>query len=630
MLKNLNIRNFALVDLLQLDFQDNFNVLTGETGAGKSIIIDAIEMLMGNRGSADMIRTGEQRASIEGTFVLDEQTRESIKRIIKGINGGAASSEEELDVSLDIATDELMIRREMSVNNRGRAFINDQVTTLATLREIAALLLEIHGQGEQHELGAARVQMDLLDEFAENEKLRVEVGRIYDERQIARRELERTRQARSEQQRLREYIKYQLQELENLNFSEGEEERLRGEKHILGHAEKALAASSAAYRELYEQDDSIIAKLAAVKRFLQDLSAINPASGESVATVEAAMNSLSEVAGELRSFETDYDFSAGRLNEVEERLAQIERIKRKYGGAFNELSDLQKDLERQLESVDALAEKERELTNSVGKLGNCYKSAAAKLTHARRSVLSVFERQVTRELRELKMEQAQFKVRIESFQLRDESAETYDDEFEKRGLCTARGADKIEFMLSANEGEDIKPLAQVASGGELSRIMLTLRTVCSKRLTNQQNGNGRHARTLIFDEVDAGVSGRIAEAVGRKINFLSRGQQVICVTHQPQLARFAKHHFTVAKSVAGGRTRTTVRPLQHEERIGELARLIGGAEELATARATASWMLEQSEQNFAPPVIRKKREVKAVKESAKTQVAEKSRKAGER
>lgn len=598
MLRFLSITNFAVIQRLALDLHSGLNLLTGETGAGKSIIVDALGLLLGGRGTGNVVRTGEKAAWVEGGFELKGEGGARVCSILSEV-GVTKESEEDL-----------WIRREVQAGGRSRIFVNDQSVTAATLKRLQPYLLEIHGQGEQQSLNSSRTHLEMLDAFAGCEELRAEVGRAYArwKRGVdALRSLERDEAAR---ERAADMLRFQIAEIEKAAPKPGEDEELAAERSLLAHAERAVELSSGAYAELYESDRSVLSQLAVVRRRLQDLSALDARVSGLLEALDAADMSLKDVADALRGYGDGMDFSPGRLAEIEDRLAELERLKRKYGRDLRGLLEVQEELSRQLQGLGNLAERERELTSEVEAAAGVYAPLAVRLSAERGAAAPKLERRVTDELKHVALERARFVAALETtaegptqswLEAPKGYAEASEGEKAQNSFWTPYGADRLEFLFSANVGEAERPLGRVASGGELSRLMLTLRTVCRSR-SRVSLGDESGGGTLVFDEVDAGIGGRAAEAVGRRLKNLSATHQVLCVTHQPQIARFADHHYVVSKHVEGERTLTAVRELEAEERVGELARMIGGAEDLETARATARWMLENSAEVKSPPV----------------------------
>ncbi len=576
MLVNLSISNFALIESLEIEFGSDLNVLTGETGAGKSIIIDAINLLLGERSSTEAIRSGAHRAAVEGTFRVNHEVIDQVQGL----------GEVELDNGHEI---EINVRRELQHNGRSRVLINDQVTTAAVLKNLAPYLVQIHGQGEQHGLLSRSVQLEIVDEFANTRELRQQIGSIYAKWKSTTAKLEEAFARSAELHRQREFLEFQLREIEALDLRPNEDEELMAEHNLLSQAEKIIELSATAYSELYEADDSVLTRIAVIERKLQELNSLGALNDESLATLETAIIGMTEVADGLRRFSVDFDYSTERLAEVETRLAQIERLKRKYGASLTEVEHQRKELVRQLSEADEIDALIALLQAEVTQIESEYLATATALSGQRLTAIGEFERLVEIELKSLKMKQPTFRVQLNS---RQEVDDTRGQKHIEKSDWSASGIDRVEFLFSANQGEKARPLTHVASGGELSRLMLTLRTLCSR---GSVRGENLRTPTLIFDEIDIGVSGQVAQTVGRKMRDLSHTQQTICVTHQPQIARYATHHFHVDKEFVAGRTQTSVRLLNSEERIAELAQLIGGTKEAGSVKEAARWLIHESE-----------------------------------
>ncbi|HWS56127.1 MAG TPA: DNA repair protein RecN [Pyrinomonadaceae bacterium] len=583
MLKFINIINLAVIHRLKVELHPGLCLLTGETGAGKSIIVDALGLLLGRRGGAELVRTDAEMAVVEGVFDPRGEVRRQLGELLDGVGvrlGGA---------------DELIIRKELHFSGRGRIFVNDQRVTAATLKLLQPLLLEIQGQGEQYALASAHNQLELLDMYAGCQELRQTTARAYAAWREASGALRELRERVSERDRMGDFLRYQLAEIEKLDPRPGEDELLTSERNLLTHAERALGLSSSSHFDLYESDESVLARLASIRKRILELSAIDARVEGWAEMVESASVILSEVADNLRGFGGGVDFSPERLGEIEERLNQLEALKRKYRRDLGGLIELRGELEGQLGALAGEGEREAELVGEVGRARGEYLTLARALSRKRHAAARSLERSVEQELRHLAMERARFNVSVETPSAEaDGFVETAPEGAETRaesGFFSKDGIDRVEFFLSANVGESPRPLGKVASGGELSRLMLALRTICGSR-AGSDNAGGSGA-TLIFDEIDAGIGGKAADAVGQRLKGLSSAQQVLCVTHQAQIARYADHHYVVSKEVDGGRTLTSVRELGREERVGELARMISGSNDAEAVRGTARWMLEE-------------------------------------
>ncbi|HKS30223.1 MAG TPA: DNA repair protein RecN [Pyrinomonadaceae bacterium] len=582
MLKYLNISNFAVISRLEVPFDSGLNLLTGETGSGKSIIVDSLSLLMGARSSALQVRTGERVATVEGLFEFGKEARAVVKDIL-----------DEAEVEMGNGS-ELLIRREIYANGRSRFFVEDQSVTAATLRALQPKLVAIHGQGEQRSLLSSQSQIDLLDSFGSNLPLRRRVAEAYRRWRAATEEISDLKREMLERERTVDLLRYELSEIERIAPGPGEDQELANERRLLTHAEKLVQLGAGAYTELYERDGSVIDRLASLRRQLEELSAIDTRIVPLLELLQQSYAGLVETADGLRSYGEGVEFSPGRLAQVEDRLSELERLKRKYNTDLEGILKVQEELSRKLQRLSDLSEREELLKLELSKAESDYRSSASELTKRRLRAAETLASRVMEDLKFVAMEQAHFSVNVRTAKasIGGDAAES-----DNEGDSTAEnyfspyGADSVEFYLSANPGEDARPLSRVASGGELSRLMLTLRTISMAGA----NGAGDKV-TVVFDEIDVGIGGRVAEAVGRRLKNLASARQVLCVTHQPQIARFADHHLVVSKDVLKGRTNTTVRQLEGDERVEELARMIGGGEESAeTTIEAARWLLKSAE-----------------------------------
>ncbi len=583
MLKFLSIVNFAVIPKLRIEFHAGLNLLTGETGAGKSIIVDALSLLLGARSSPMVIRTGERVALVEGTFELKGEPGHKVKELLSTAG-----------VLLEV-DEELIVRRELQAGGRTRTFVNDRNVTAGTLKAIQPFLIEIHGQGEQQELVVPRAQLRLLDAFGKCEALRASVSEAYARWRSLNDSLRAIISDEMERARTLDLLRYQFAELERVNPQPAEDEALAAEKALLAHAERVAELSAKAFAALYETDDSILTQLASVRRWLQDLRVFDTRVAPMLDSIEAAAITLTDAADGLRSYGAGLDSSPERLEEIEHRLAELERLKRKYGRGLTGLDEISVELRNRIGELENWAEREQELQSRLAETEQAYVAAAGRLTECRRKTAPLLAERVTAELPHIALEHAKFIVRVETARSRGvwpTSAGADDDGDKEVAFWTPNGSDRVEFLLAANVGEEARPLSRVASGGELSRLMLTLRTVAQRDST--QSDAGAQGATLIFDEIDVGIGGRVAEAVGRRLKTLAATQQVLCVTHQPQIARFADHHYVVEKQVADGRTASVVREVEAEARVSELARMIGGTEDVTTTRETARWLIESA------------------------------------
>src|SRR5688572_27423961 len=551
MLQFLNISNIALIDELQVEFEPGLNLLTGETGSGKSIIVDALGVLIGGRFTSDLLKSGAERGSIEGLFTVGPNPE--LERLLE--NAGVSAAEE------------IIIRRELSATGRNKIFINNQLATHSLLRQVREFLVDIHGQGDQQTLFNPHTHLELLDSFAISNRLRDEVAEAYRAWTAVQRELDTLRRDDSEKFQLVDTLKFQIEELERAQLVIGEDERLDEERKRLANVEKLTALCQSSYGRIYEDDESALARLRLALKDVTELSEYESSFREYLEGLENARAVLEDLSFSLRDFADKLQFSPARLAEIEDRLAELSRLKRKYGGSIQTALEHLAHSEDRLRQIETSDEREQELSAEVESARTRYLDRAGKLQRERVKAAKKFERTIESCVAELAMDHARFQVQISD--LGDSSG--------------PKGIDHIEFYFSANAGEDLKPLARVASGGEASRLMLVLKTVANAT---------EFPRTIVFDEIDTGIGGRVSEAVGIKLRKLSETNQVLCVTHQPQIARFADSHLTVQKAVVDGRTHVDISKLDRAGRIEELARMLTGAEITETARRHARELLK--------------------------------------
>jgi DNA repair protein RecN (Recombination protein N) len=559
MLKLLRINNIALIPALELELGPGLTLLTGETGAGKSILIDALGLLLGRRASADLIRTGEDRAVVEAVVELD---------------GGEARLAAH---GLPMEGDEVVLRREVQTSGKGRATVNGALVPVGLLRELASGVAVVHGQHEPQGLLDPARHLDLLDRFAGLDGTEA-LGEVYRDLRACEAALERLRRDRREAERHREMLEFQAREIEAAALAPDEEDHLRLEKARLANAGRLAELSGEAYALLYDDEGAAIGRLGQVFRRVEDLAGIDPEFRPHADSRAALVAQLEELALLLRGYQERLEVSPGRLDEVESRLALIERLKRKYGETAEEVLSFGERCRRELGELGSPEEQEVALDERRGALAEDYLKRARELSKRRRAAAEEMERTVRGELAQLAMEKTRFRIAFDP-RSPQEAADVGTERWTERGL------ERAEFLISPNPGEELRPLARVASGGELSRIMLALKSVVH---------GDTPGVTLVFDEVDAGIGGRVAEVVGRKLRAVAAHQQVVCVTHLPQIAALADQHLAVHKRVEGGRTVTAVEPLSSSDRVEEIARMLGGEVVTDTARRHAREMLNQN------------------------------------
>ena len=549
MLSLLKIENIALIDHLDLDFGPGLNLLTGETGSGKSIIVDSLGALTGDRVSGDLIKEGHDAARIEGLFAISR---------ISAVN-------DLLEESGIRSDGELIIRREISRSGKNRIFVNDQLVTQAVLKKLGAMLVDIHGQGEQTSLYDPHSHIEMLDGFAGVDKEKKSVADAFRAWSDVRDELGALQRDESEKLQLLDILRFQVNEISSAGLTRGEDQELEQEKHRLNNAEKLSGLSAETYALLYENDDSTISTLERAARKIAELAEFDRRFAENEDGLRSAQAVIEELAIAARDFRAKLEFSPERLNEIETRLAEISRLTRKYGGSVESVLEHLRITEQRLENIETAEFREKELQKQLENLRADYTQATSRLHDKRTAAAAKFEKAVVTELRTVALEKARFEVRIETT-----------DAF------SPNGSDRVEFYFSANPGESPKPLAKVASGGEASRLMLILKTASRSSETG---------KVAVFDEVDIGIGGRVAEAVGRKLKDLSQGQQVFCVTHQPQIASLAEHHFIVEKNISGRTTIVAAHELDATGRIEEIARMLAGEQITDAARENARTMI---------------------------------------
>ncbi|MFZ5814083.1 MAG: DNA repair protein RecN [Bacillota bacterium] len=582
MLVEIAIEQFALIERVRLQFAGGLNVLTGETGAGKSIILDAVQAVIGGRTSADVVRAGQEKATVEAVFDL------------AGLEASIAQLRE-----MGIEVDEenlLVIRREISRSGRGQIRINGRTATAGMLREATQGLIDLHGQHEHQSLLQAEKHLDLLDQYGgsllqQEEKplelldryagldlsdMRLRIAEVVRELHRVQREMQELLGDEKDRARREDLLRFQVDELTAAKLQPGEEEELEAERQVLAHAEKLKLTASQAYGALYEGGNrqlSAIDLLGRVKSDLEDVLRHDPSLAEAVEMVNSALVHVQEASHLLAGYRDRIDDDPGRLARVESRLDQISTLKRKYGDSVEEmlayLAQVQQELERLERSQDLI----EELRAQEAELGRRAEELAAALTQSRRQAAAQLSERVSRELADLGMPAARFEVAVEA------------PEQPSYQAVTPRGWDRVEFRFSPNPGEPLKPLAKIVSGGEMSRIMLALKVILAR-----VDG----VPSLVFDEVDTGISGRAAQAVGEKLARIAGDRQVLCVTHLPQVASMADTHFLITKQVEGGRTTTRVVPLDEEGRAEEIARMIGGAEVSSYTMEAARDMLRRA------------------------------------
>ena len=554
MLSELRIVNFALIEQLNLQFQSGFTVLTGETGAGKSLLIDAIALLVGGRASTDQIRSGEEEAQLEASFHLPD-THPLIRRLRAQDLIGPHGSE-------------LILRRVLSRSGRHRVYVNGNLCPLRVLEELGGTLIDIHGQHEQQSLLASAKQVDALDAFGRLYELRGRYEQAYQGWRDLRAQLAELQSEVVDRARIEDMLRFQSQEIEQACLLPDEEEQLRNERQRLVHAHRLRELAHEVHGELQEDEQAVLTRLGRIGRALAELAQTDPAMGDCEQAATESAIQLKDLAGRLRDYAQQLEADPDRQALIEDRLELIQRLKKKYGGSIESVLALGRRVQEELQLLDSREERTAELAARLEEEARRLRTLAQQLSKKRMDAAKRMTTLVGVELAAVKMEQAVFQITVSS----DESEE---------GLGPV-GRDRVEFLLSSNPGEPPRPLGRVASGGELSRIMLALKTVLAEM---------DQVPVLVFDEVDTGVGGAVAAAMGTRLRKLGSFHQVFCITHLPQVASQAEHHLLVEKGQESQRTSTSVRVLTGMGQEEEIARMLGGLTITKKVRETAAELI---------------------------------------
>jgi DNA repair protein RecN (Recombination protein N) len=563
MLLELRAENYAVIDRAVATFGLGLNLLTGETGAGKSILIDALALLLGGKASADVVRHGSDKAVVGCVFELTA--------------GAAAILEAN---GIDSESDHILLRREIVANGKGRVFVNNQPATVGVLRQLAPELALVHSQGETLGSFDQVQQRGLLDRFS---GLSTEpVAEAFAVWQATTDKLEELQSAEQDRLRMADLWRFQSKEIDQAALTaEDEDVQLEAEKRVLGNAEKLYTAAMSAHELLYESENSAETALGAALKHLEELARYDARFQEPSQQLAAAKAIVEDVDAGVRDFADNIHASPGRLEEIEDRLAALDRLKRKYGQTLTEVIAFGAEAARKLAEVENRDALLLELKAKETQDAAAYQAAATQLTSTRTEAAKRLEKLAEAQINDLAMS-TRFNVRVTP----QHSSESW----------TAHGWDQVECLIATNPGEPLKPLHEIASGGEMSRVMLALKVTVEE---SASTGAGRKKksilpRTLVFDEIDIGIGGRAAEAVGRKLKTLSKGQQVLCITHLPQIAAFGDQHFLIEKTEKRGRTQTDVRRMEDSERTQEIARMLSGAKLTETSLKHAEHLLESS------------------------------------
>ena len=530
MLLELVVENYAVVERLRVSFHSGLNLLTGETGSGKSIVVDALGLLLGARASSETIRTGEARARVAGIF--DVRNHTAVRRVLE-------------PAGLEAEEGELLVEREILSGGRSRAYVGSRPVAASLLKELAPYLADIHGQHDQQLLFSPETQRAMLDAFAGHGDLLAQVETTFGQWRTAAGELEELERSEQEKLRLLDLWTFQRKEIEAAALGPDEDATLENRRRVLQNVQRLEEAAQIAYAAVYDRPESALAQSRTAARKVDELCRIDQSLAPLREHLRAAELSLQEAAYGLRDYLSHLDADPTRLEEIETRLASIDRLKRKYGASISDVLAFLDQTRGQIEKLESAGVRMEELRKARKRLAADYEKLSAELTRSRAAAARRLEKRVEAELAELAMDRTVFRVSMEP------------------AAWSADGADAVEFLVSPNRGEEPRALEKVASGGEISRIALALKTCLAPAKSAYQ-------RTLVFDEVDAGVGGSAAEGVGRRLKKLSQTNQVLCVTHLPQIAGFADHHYRVEKLESRGRTIATVEELDKEARTREV------------------------------------------------------------
>jgi DNA repair protein RecN (Recombination protein N) len=555
MLRELHIKNFSIIDNATIEFQEGFNVITGETGAGKSIVIDALCLTLGERAAGELVRSGETEAVVEAFFDIQPKLLPRSTLQFLEDNG--------MDVS-----DGLILKRIITSQGRSRAYINGSMVTVQALSDISRKIIDVHGQYEHQSLLSPDIQMDMLDAYGGLLEDRQEVAKLHESQLALKQQISGLVQKDRERAHRLDILKHQISEIEAAGLRPGEEEELSEELKILSSSGRLSELVNQAHESLYASETACITNLAKILNSLKEIRSIDARADDALKSVESALPLLEETAYFLRDYKDDIDFSAERLETVQERLELIKGLKRKYGADVQAIIDYKEGAVTEFEELQYSEEKLESLKTELAAMKNTLTELANGLSDKRKSVAKKIEARVVAELAELSMPGTKFSIMM-TRQQGDDTADGF--------RATHRGVDNIEFLISPNIGEELKPVSKTASGGELSRIMLALKGILAK---------GDNIPVLIFDEIDAGIGGKAAETVGQKLHSLASRHQIITITHLPQIASYAETHLKIEKKVKDKRTIVQVSRIEKDERTQEVARMLsGGTSEVSLKHA---------------------------------------------
>ncbi len=567
MLKNLLVKDYALIEEINIEFGRGLNIITGETGAGKSILIDAMSLLLGERASTDVIRKGAQKAVVEGVFEV-------------GGNSKVASLLEENDIE---QSEEMIIRREISLKGSNRCFVNDTPVQLYLIKELGNLLVDLHGQHEHQSLLRSDTHIEFLDQYCNNYELLAEFTGLKKQLKEVSLHLKELKEKEFSLKEKKEIYSYQIKEIDAVAPQEGEEETITEQLNILENSEKLLELTNDLYESLYNSENSLRDSLVNSLKKIELLADIDKTFGESLNEAQSALSIINDISEFLRKYNSRINLDQSELNNLRDRLGAVNLLKKKYGGSIKSVLEYRKKIGEEFESAENFADNILKLEKQIEQLRSECGKAAAILSSKRKKAAGAVAKEIVNTLKELGIQEPAFKVNIENHPSDDDSQDFLLIDG-KKYLFDKHGYDSAEFFISTNAGEDLKPLVKVASGGEVSRIMLALKSILAK---------SDKLPLLIFDEIDTGVSGRIARKVGLTMKSLASSHQLIAITHLPQISALADHHYTISKENINGRVTSLIKKLTSEERVKEVARLLSGENVTDAALTGAKELLKR-------------------------------------
>ena len=563
MLKELRIKNFAIIDNLNVEFTSGLTALTGETGAGKSIIIDALNLILGGRADSNFIRTGESSATVESVFeIANPQTLDILSELGINANNG-----------------EVVLRRTISNTGKNRCVVNDCTVTVGVLARLGNRLVDIHGQHDHQALLNPEIHVDLLDLYGKTMDERNEFSKKYFEYLEDLRKIEDLRSKESDRMQREDLLRFQINEIDNANLSLDEEDLLKSEKNKLQYAKKIHGSVQLVLNLIAEKEGAVLEELGVAQRELESLPSLDPELGKQAERAQSAFCEIEELIEELRDYAHKIEFNPSRLEEIEDRLSEINGLKRKYGGDSALVLDHREKISNELDTLSCFQENMEKVQKDIKLHQSALSKLSVILAEKREKTANVFKKDVEKELCDLGMKDVKLKVQF-NYEEDDTNFVKFRDQKVK---LNSTGLGSIEFLFSPNLGEDLKPLVKIASGGELSRLMLALKSNLNKQDT---------IPVMVFDEVDTGIGGKIAEVVGNKLKKIAVEKQVFCITHLPQIAGKAISHFVVFKTVREKRTYSGIRELSEHERVKEIARMSGGKKITETTLRHAREMIQ--------------------------------------